>query len=210
MSDHEASSLHNEASRRANEIGKAALLEVRQAEREGCFSLALRDMVHKAEFHKMLRPRRYGGYAIGPHTFGEIVRTVARYNASAAWLIYFTILHEQWVAYLEPEGRQEIYDSDGFTADIFFPVGKVEYVEGGVKLSGTWNFGSGVLWDEWIGLGSIVDVANDDGGTQAHAAPAARASRQRACSSPGAACFRSTTSNRRICLWAVRVTNINA
>ena len=158
MSDQEPVNIHDEAIRRAEEIGQAAALEVREAEREGCFSPALRDMVHRAEFHKMLRPRRYGGYAIGPYTFSEIVRTVARHNASAAWLVYFTILHEQWVAYLPPEGRQEIYDSDGFTADIFFPVGKVDYVDGGVSLSGQWNFGSGVLWDEWIGLGAIVEV----------------------------------------------------
>jgi len=71
----------------------------------------------------------------------------------------FTALHEQWVAYLDPKGRQEIYDSDGFTADIFFPIGKVDYVDGGVKLSGQWNWGSGVKWDDWIGLGAFVEVA---------------------------------------------------
>lgn len=153
---------HDELVARAEFLGQQAELEIAEAERNACFSLKLRDLVHEAQFHKVLRPKRYGGFAMGARTFSEIVRTVARYNASAAWLIYFTILHEQWVAYLEPAGREEIYASDGFVADVFFPVGKVEYVDGGVNLSGTWNFASGVLWDEWIGLGAIVDVPGFD------------------------------------------------
>lgn len=157
---------HDEAISRADLIGRQAALEIGEAERTGCFSLELRDLVHQHEFHKMLRPKRYGGFEIDGRTFSDIVRTVAYYNASAAWLVYFTILHEQWVAFLDPKGRQEIYDSDGFTADIFFPIGSVEYVEGGVKLSGQWNFGSGVLWDDWIGLGAIVDVPDSEFGKQ--------------------------------------------
>lgn len=149
---------HDELVARAEHIGQLAEKEVAEAERSGCFSLALRDVVHQSQLYRLLRPKRYGGFEMGPRTFAEVVRTVATHNASAAWLVYFTVLHEQWVAYLDPEGRQEVYDSDGFVADIFFPIGSVEYVEGGVKLSGQWNFGSGVLWDEWIGLGAIVQV----------------------------------------------------
>ena len=157
---------HEEMVARAEKIGQQAALEVPEAERRGGFSLALRDAVHQAQIHKLLRPKRYGGFALGPRTFSEVVRVVARHNASAAWLVYFTALHEQWVAFLDPKGRKEIYDSDGFTADIFFPIGKVEYVEGGVKLSGQWNWGSGVKWDTWIGLGALVEVPGFAGGPQ--------------------------------------------
>lgn len=157
---------HEEMLARAEKIGQLAALEVADAERRGGFSLTLRDAVHQAQIHKLLRPKRYGGFALGARTFSEVVRVVARYNASAAWLVYFTALHEQWVAFLDPKGRKEIYDSDGFTADIFFPIGKVEYVEGGVKLSGQWNWGSGVKWDSWIGLGALVEVPGFAAGPQ--------------------------------------------
>ena len=157
---------HEEMVARAEKIGQQAALEVPEAERRGGFSLALRDAVHQAQIHKLLRPKRYGGFALGPRTFSEVVRVVARHNASAAWLVYFTALHEQWVAYLDPKGRKAVYDSDGFTADIFFPIGKVEYVEGGVQLSGQWNWGSGVKWDTWIGLGALVEVPGFAGGPQ--------------------------------------------
>lgn len=149
---------HEEFVERAELIGQKALEEVAEAEESGCFSNDLRAVVHQADIHKLLRPKRYGGHGMGPRTFSEVVRTVGNYNASAAWLTYFTALHEQWVAYLPPKGREEIYATDGFTADIFFPIGKIEYVDGGVNLSGEWMFGSGVLWDDWIGLGAFVEV----------------------------------------------------
>lgn len=157
---------HEEMVARAEHIGQQADLEIAEAELKGGFSLKLREVVHTAQIHKLLRPKRYGGFGMGARTFSEVVRVVAQRNASAAWLVYFTALHEQWVAFLDPKGRQEIYDSDGFTADIFFPIGKVDYVDGGVKLSGQWNWGSGVKWDDWIGLGAFVEVPGMVGGPQ--------------------------------------------
>lgn len=153
---------HEEWIRRAELIGRKAETEVADAERNGCFSQELRNFVHELEMHKLLRPKQYGGSEAGARTFSEVVRIIATYNGSAAWLTYFVSLHEQWVAFLSPEGRQEIYDSDGFTGDIFFPLGKIAYVDGGVKLSGQWQFGSGVLWDEWMGLGAFVRMPGED------------------------------------------------
>lgn len=153
---------HEEWVRRAELIGQKAEPMVAEAEKSGCFPLELRDFVHKHEMHKALRPVQYGGSGIGAFTFSEIVRTVADYNASAAWLVYFVILHEQWVAFLSEKGRQEVYESDKFTGDIFMPLGKIEYVDGGVRMSGQWSFGSGVLWNDWMGLGAIVQVPGED------------------------------------------------
>ena len=69
---------HEEMVARAEKIGQQAALEVPEAERRGGFSLALRDAVHQAQIHKLLRPKRYGGFALGPRTFSEVVRVVAR------------------------------------------------------------------------------------------------------------------------------------
>jgi alkylation response protein AidB-like acyl-CoA dehydrogenase len=153
---------HDEWVRRADLIGKKAEPMVVAAEKAGCFSLELRDYVHELEMHKALRPAQYGGSGIGAFTFSEIVRTIATYNASAAWIVYFVILHEHWVAFLDEQGRQEVYESDKFVGDIFMPIGQVEYVDGGVKLSGQWSFGSGILWNEWMGLGAVVQVPGED------------------------------------------------
>jgi alkylation response protein AidB-like acyl-CoA dehydrogenase len=153
---------HDEWIRRADLIGNKAEPMVAEAEKSGCFPLELRDYVHELEMHKALRPIQYDGSGIGAYTFSEIVRTIANYNASAAWLVYFVILHEQWVAFLDEKGRQEVYDSDQLTGDIFMPLGQIEYVDEGVRISGQWSFGSGVLWNGWMGLGAIVQVPGEE------------------------------------------------
>lgn len=147
----------------AEKIGALAESEVNASEQNATFSPAFGQLIRDSQMHRLLRPKRYGGYAMGPRTFGEVIRTVARHSSAAAWLTYFFPLHESWVAFLHPDARKEIYGSDAFVADIFGPIGRVEYVEGGLKLSGEWNWGSGILFCDWAGLGAIVEVPGADG-----------------------------------------------
>ncbi len=149
---------HEEAIKRAEYVGQVAEAELFEADRNGQYSTKLKDAIHETQLHRLLRPKRYGGHGLGHRTFSEVVRTVSQHSVSGGWVTYFMPLHENWVALLPPAGREEIFGMDKFVADIFFPIGTVTYVEGGVRLSGQWNWGSGIDFCEWIGLGAIVDV----------------------------------------------------
>lgn len=157
---------HEEAIKRAEYVGQVAEAELFEADRNGEYSNKLKDAIHETQLHRLLRPKRYGGHSLGQRTFSEVVRTVSQHSVSGGWLTYFMPLHETWVAMLPPKGREEIYSSDTFVADVFFPIGQVEYVEGGVRLSGQWNWASGIDFCEWIGLGVIVDVPGTTIGPQ--------------------------------------------
>ena len=157
---------HEEAIKRAEYVGQIAEAELFEADRNGGYSTKLKDAIHETQLHRLMRPKRYGGFGMTHRTFSEVVRTVGQHSVSGAWVTYFMPLHETWVALLPPKGREEIFGSDKFVADIFFPIGKVEYVEGGVRLSGQWNWGSGIDFCEWIGLGAIVDVPDTTTGPQ--------------------------------------------
>lgn len=157
---------HEEAIKRAEYVGQVAEAELFEADRKGGYSTKLKDAIHETQLHRLLRPKRYGGFGMTHRTLSEVIRTVAQHSVSGAWVTYFMPLHETWVALLPPKGREEIYSADKFVADIFFPIGKVEYVEGGVRLSGQWNWGSGIDFCEWIGLGAIVDVPGTTTGPQ--------------------------------------------
>ncbi|MDD3381005.1 MAG: acyl-CoA dehydrogenase family protein [Rugosibacter sp.] len=157
---------HEEAIKRAEYVGQIAEAELFEADRNGGYSTKLKDAIHETQLHRLMRPKRYGGFGMTHRTFSEVVRTVGQHSVSGAWVTYFMPLHETWVALLPPTGREEIFGSDKFVADIFFPIGKVEYVEGGLRLSGQWNWGSGIDFCEWIGLGAIVDVPGTTTGPQ--------------------------------------------
>lgn len=148
---------------KAERVGKIAEAEAYEADRNARFSDKVARAIEEAELHKLLRPKRYGGFSVTPRTFAKVIRTVGRYNIAAGWLVYFYPVHEVWVAYLPPEGREEIFNKGGFVADVVAPVGRVERDGDGYRLYGQWDFASGILWADWIGLGAPVQLPDGDG-----------------------------------------------
>lgn len=140
---------------KAHEVGKLAEKYAAQTDIDMKLPDKVIELIKEAGFQKLLRPKLYGGQNLDFYTFGEIIRIVAYYSVSAAWITYFFIIHETWPAYLPKKGRDELYNSDALMADVFAPMGKVTEKDGGFLLSGEWNFCSGVLWSDWIALGAL-------------------------------------------------------
>jgi alkylation response protein AidB-like acyl-CoA dehydrogenase len=145
---------------KAEAIGKLAEAEAKEADVNARFSDKISNAIKEAGFHKLMRPKRYGGRSIDLKTYSEIIRTVSRHSIAAGWLAYFYSIHETWAAYLPPKGRDEIFGQGGLLADVVAPLGKVEKDEDGegYRLSGQWNFCSGVLWSDWIALGAVMEL----------------------------------------------------
>ena len=95
-------------------------------------------------------------------TFSDIVRKVSSYNASAGWLTYLYPLHNILPAYLPKKTRDEIVNQGGLICDVFATMGKAERDGDGYRISGTWDFASGVLYSDWIGLGVLTEVPDSD------------------------------------------------
>lgn len=142
---------------KAKEIGETAEKYALQADEESQLPDVVIEKILNSGFDKLHRPKKYGGQNLDFKTYGDIIRTVANYSVSAAWITYFSIIHDTWPAFLPKEGREKLYNTDALLADVFAPVGKVTNdLDGeGYRLSGTWNFCSGVLWSDWIALGAI-------------------------------------------------------
>ena len=140
---------------KAKEVGELAEKYAAQADLDTRFPDEVIEKIKEAGFQKLLRPKAYGGQNLDYYTFGDIIRTVANYNVSAAWLTYFAIIHETWPAFLPKEGRDELFNSGALMADVFAPIGKVVDDGEGYRLSGQWNFCSGVFACDWIALGAV-------------------------------------------------------
>jgi alkylation response protein AidB-like acyl-CoA dehydrogenase len=152
---------HEEMIRRAHALGQLAEAKLAEADANCGYDKEFRDALHATGIHRIMRPKRYGGYGMGHRTLQDFVRTVSQYSIAGGWLSLFMPAHECWVSTLMPKGREEIFSSDEFVADILYPIGKVEYVPGGLKLSGRWQWGSGIEMCGWIGLGAMVDLPGD-------------------------------------------------
>jgi 3-hydroxy-9,10-secoandrosta-1,3,5(10)-triene-9,17-dione monooxygenase len=112
-----------------------------------------------AGISRILVPKRYGGYGLGLDTWFEVVREIARVDASHGWCASLMIHHPHYVSQF-PEAAQTAVWADGIDIAIaasIQPLGRVAPAEGGYRISGEFPFASGINHSRWVIVGSIVD-----------------------------------------------------
>jgi 3-hydroxy-9,10-secoandrosta-1,3,5(10)-triene-9,17-dione monooxygenase len=106
-----------------------------------------------AGFHKILQPKRFGGFDLGVDTAAECIRTLATACGSSGWIANLFIIHN-WQVGLFPIAAQEEYWADGHdqlcSTASFAPRSELTEVEGGYHLSGHWKFSSGCDFASWF------------------------------------------------------------
>ena len=148
--------------KKASEAGQLAELEVADSERNATVSQNFVNKLIESGITRAILPKEYGGPQISLRGLGGIVRAIAYHNISASWVGYFYPLHNSLTAYLPQEGRDEIIHSGELIADVFAPIGKVTLVDGGIRLTGTYSYTSGVNYAGWIGLGAMAQLPESD------------------------------------------------
>jgi hypothetical protein len=64
--------------------------------------------IEAAQIPDLWKPKIYGGLGVDLSSYNEIIRTISSYNITAGWLTYFYSIHEVWVGYMHPEGRDKV------------------------------------------------------------------------------------------------------
>lgn len=158
----ENKALYGEIMQKAKRIGEAAELGAMEADRNSTISQCVADIIREEEIHRLILPKEFGYPQLDWRTFVDMVSTVGYYNLSASWLTYFFSAHNSWVCYYPKHIRDEVINQGGFVADVFAPVGKVEPVEGGYVVSGTYHFVSGINFCDWVGVGAMMQFEDND------------------------------------------------
>ena len=102
----------------AERIGKLAEEEVQEAEKNASISQNVVDLIKETQISRMMLPKKYGGPQTDLKTLANVVRKVANYNISAAWLTYLYPLHNMLPAFLPEKGADEIINQGGLICDI--------------------------------------------------------------------------------------------
>jgi 3-hydroxy-9,10-secoandrosta-1,3,5(10)-triene-9,17-dione monooxygenase len=124
----------------------------------------IRDL-QEAGFFRVLQPKRWGGYEMDPQVFFEIQMALAEGCMSTAWVYGVVGVHPFQLALFDDKAQHDVWSKDDRTllSSSYQPVGKVERVEGGFRLSGRWGFSSGCDHCDWVLLGSMVPPAEAGG-----------------------------------------------
>ena len=134
--------------------GAAAAEEARTLPRE------IVDALLAAGITRILIPPRYGGYGLGLDTWFEVVREIAKADASHGWCASLMIHHPHYVGHFPRRRRRR----SGPTASISRSrprssrSGRVTPVEGGYRISGEFPFASGINHSRWLIVGSMAEA----------------------------------------------------
>ncbi|MBP3982757.1 acyl-CoA dehydrogenase family protein [Acidovorax sp. JG5] len=111
-----------------------------------------------AGFFRVLQPVEYGGYAHDPIVMLRMLTEIASACSSSAWVLGVLMLHNWEVALMPRQAGIDVWGKDSGVriSSSYAPFGKLEKVEGGVKVSGRWPYSSGSDHCTWAFLGGMV------------------------------------------------------
>ncbi|CAE6739567.1 Flavin-dependent monooxygenase, oxygenase subunit HsaA [Paraburkholderia aspalathi] len=148
-----------EASRDAARLSLADVIVEIAARREEFDRLSHvpRDVIAKlkrAGVYRAATPKRFGGDALAPTAFLDMIERIAVADGSAAWVASFGSANV-YLAALPLATQAQIYADgpDQVFAGGLFPVQAAQPAEGGWRVNGTWKFASGCKGADWLGVG---------------------------------------------------------
>nr|WP_245908894.1 acyl-CoA dehydrogenase family protein [Mycobacterium neglectum] len=105
-------------------------------------------LLNELAVSKMLRagaPVETDGLELDPVTSLQCAETVARGNASAGWCLSIATTSSLLQAYMPESSRMAFFGNGiGVAAGVWAPRGRAQRVPGGVKVTGRWQFCSGI------------------------------------------------------------------
>lgn len=121
------------------------------------------DAFTDAGLARTLVPARFGGEGLALTDALEITIELAKPYGSMGWVGSFWSDHPHWIGFYPEEAQHDVWSagSDARIATSFVPVGRVQPVDGGYRLSGEWAWASGVGFSSWVMLGGLVPRDGD-------------------------------------------------
>jgi alkylation response protein AidB-like acyl-CoA dehydrogenase len=99
----------------------------------------------EAGLFRLWLPRDLGGPELSPFSFMQIVEAATMQDASVGWVVGNGAGASRVAGYIEPEAARALFgDPHAFLVTATGAVGRAVPVDGGYRISGRWNFGSGI------------------------------------------------------------------
>ncbi len=113
-----------------------------------------------AGLFRLLTPAGLGGPEADVATAADVIAEVARHDGGAAWCVMIAGTTTLQAGFLPLDVAQLVFGSpDSCAGGYAAPVGRAVPVNGGLRVTGTWAWGSGTRHCTWIGGGTrIVDA----------------------------------------------------
>jgi len=152
--------------------GLRPLVEGSRAEAERLKRLPdpVADAFLEHDLYRILVPEDLGGAGLDPLDYFDMCQELASYDGSVGWNFALASTCSPLVGMLPMERLRTFFaDPDCAIAGTVGPSGKATRIDGGWRLTGRWNWVSGVHQAKWVILGAFVfdedgkQLMNEDG-----------------------------------------------
>jgi 3-hydroxy-9,10-secoandrosta-1,3,5(10)-triene-9,17-dione monooxygenase len=151
---------------RARALIPAIRAQQDEAEKIGHHTRELDEKFTSAGFYRVLQPRRFGGYAFGMDTFWKVILAVAEGDPGTAWGLCLGTHHAQGLgAWFPEEGQRELFGRGGEfkCPHRAAPMGTATPVAGGYRVSGQWDYCSGVAHATHFMANTLIPGREEEG-----------------------------------------------
>lgn len=116
----------------------------------------------EAGFYRIGVPAALGGLECPPVIGNQVIETLARGDASCAWVAFIAATSGTVLASIPDTAGADIFaNPDTMITGVFAPNGKAEKSDGGFTVSGRWQWGSGSQNADWV-LGGCMLTQNGE------------------------------------------------
>lgn len=150
---------HDEALRRARQLVPLLRTHADAIDRERRMPEAIEASLHEAGLFRILQPKAYGGMELPFIALIDVAEMLARGDCSTAWTAANLALHHRTLAHFDARAQADVWGENPaalITAAIAYVQGRGRRVDGGIRLSGHWNFCSGIDVSTWNLLACVV------------------------------------------------------
>jgi 3-hydroxy-9,10-secoandrosta-1,3,5(10)-triene-9,17-dione monooxygenase len=117
------------------------------------------DALNRAGLIRYLQPKAWGGMELPFIAYFDMPEMLSRGDISVGWTVHNLASHHRTVGWYEMKAQEEVWGPNRdvcVASGIAFQQGRGVPVDGGVKLSGEWNFSSGTDHSEWNLLACVL------------------------------------------------------
>jgi 3-hydroxy-9,10-secoandrosta-1,3,5(10)-triene-9,17-dione monooxygenase len=150
---------YEEAMRRARDLVPVLRERADGAEDARQMQKETLDDLHRTGLLRFHQPRRWGGMELPFVALFDVPAEVSRGCASTGWNVANLGVHHWMLALYDERAQEEVWGPNPdvvIPSGIAYPQGRGRRVDGGLVISGHWNFSSGVDHGDWNMLAVMV------------------------------------------------------
>lgn len=150
---------YDEALRRARELVPVLREQAPKNEQLRSLTPEVMSALHESGLLRFVQPKLWGGMELPFVAYFDIPEMLARGDISVGWVTANLGSHHRNLVWWDPKAQEEVWAADpdaGIASGIAYSQGRGVLKDGGVVLSGEWNFSSGTDHSAWSMLACMV------------------------------------------------------